>query len=129
MSTSVILSSRVLTVSVPKCFDLKITMADLNRFLCVECTKRCLLKNKNCLKSVFRSRYLHKDCFVTEQTLSKNSASDKSKAVCMPCSTKLNINNLADISVHDLIESNTSREPVNVVSKPTCEDFYDNCGY
>ena len=47
----------------------------------------------------------------------------------MPCSTKLNINNLADISVHDLIESNTSRKPYNVVSNSTCQDFFDNCAY
>ena len=66
-------------------------------------------------------------CCVTEQTLPKNTASDKSEAVCMPCSTKFNINNLADISVHDLIKSNTSREPDNVVSNPTREDFFDNC--
>ena len=80
-------------------------------------------RNENFLKCVFCSRYFYKDCCVTEQTLPKNTASDKSEAVCMPCSIKFNINNLADISVHDLIESNTSREPDNMVSNPTCEDF------
>ena len=103
-------------------------MADQNRFICVECTERCL-KNENCLKCVFCYRYLHKDCWVIEQTTPKNTASDKSEAVCMPCSTKFNINNLGDISVHDLIESNISREPEKVVSNPTCEDFFDNCVY
>ena len=85
------------------------------------------LKNENCLKCVFCQWYLHKDCCITEQALPKNTASDKS--VCMPCNTKFNINNLADISVHDLTEPNTSRKPDNMVSNPTCEHFFDNCGY
>ena len=109
-------------LSVLKCFDLKIIMADLNRFVCVECTKQ-RVNNENCLKCVFCSRYFHKNYCFTEQTLPKNNASDISKAVCMPCSTKFNIKNLTDISVHDLIESNTSRKPDYVVPNPTCEDF------
>ena len=111
-----------------KCFDLKIVIVYQNRFICVEFIKQ-RLKNENFLKCVFCSRYLYKNCCVAEQTLPKNTASDKSEAVCMPCSTKFNINNLGDISVHDLIESNTSRKPENVVSNPTCEDFFDNCAY
>ena len=47
----------------------------------------------------------------------------------MPCSTKFNINHSADISVYDAIESSTSSKPENVVSNPTCEDFFDNCSY
>ena len=112
-------------LSVPKCFDLKIVTADLNRFICVERTKQCV-KNANCLKCVFCSRYLYENCSVTEQRLLKNTVSDKSEAICMPRSTKLNINNLADISVHDLIQSNTSRKLDNVVSNPF---FFDNCAY
>ena len=103
-------------------------MADLNRFNGVECTKQCV-NNEKRLKCVFYSRYLHKDCCVTKQTLPKNIASDKGEAVCIPCSTKFNINNLVDISTHDLIESNISRKADNVVSNPTCQDFFDNCAY
>ena len=106
-----------------KCADLKIIMAELNLFIGVKCTKQCV-NNENCLKCVFCSRYLHKDYFVTEQTLSKNIASDKSETACMPCSTKPNIKNLTDISAHDLIESNTRREPDNMVLNSTSEDFF-----
>ena len=110
-----------------KCPDLKIKMANLNRYICVECTKHCV-NNENCLKCVFCSRYLDKDCFATEQTLPKNSA-DKSEAVCLPCSIKVNTNNSTDISAHNLIESSTGRKPHNVVSNPICEDLFDNCAY
>ena len=110
-------------LSVLKCADLKIIMAELNLFIGVKCTKQCV-NNENCLKYVFCSRYLHKDYFVTKQTLSKNIASDKSETACMPCSTIPNIKNLTDISAHDLIESNTRREPDNVVLNSTSEDFF-----
>ena len=103
-------------------------MANLNCIICVECTKQ-YANNKNCSKCVFCSRFLHKDSWVAEQTLPKNTASEKSEAVCMPCSTKFNINNLADVGVHDFIESSASSEPGNAVSNPAYEDFFDNCAY
>ena len=115
-------------LSVLKCSNLKIKMANLNSFICVESTKQGV-NNQNCLKCAFCLHYLHKDSCVIKQTLPKNSASDKSKAVCMPCSIKFNVNNSAEISAHNLIESSTNSKQDNVDSNPTCEDFFDNCAY